>query len=158
MKRGKASQSHGAGSPIMLFHCSEASSHVRLHVRGLFFFLQSSQVECPEKAVKEESTSLDFLHLKDLTGTYRSEVNLQCLSRLTTWHRWLHGFTTIIVQLLRKKKIFVVVLLEWGFQKYSVMNPFSHDSPSHWLLTNCSEKRKLRVHWGSLNSHAKQTL
>lgn len=49
VKRGKASQSHGAGSSIMPFHCPEAKSRVR----GLFF-LQSSQVECPEKAMKED--------------------------------------------------------------------------------------------------------
>lgn len=116
------------------------------------FFLQSSQVERPEKAMKENKHQPWLSPFNRRFNWYRPEVNFQSLSRPTACHRWLHGFTTIIVQLLKEKKIFAVMLLEWRFWKHSVMNPFSHDSISHWLLTSCSEKWKLRVHWRSVNS------
>lgn len=144
MKRGKACASHGAGSPITAFHCPEASSRVR----GLFF-PRSSQVECLEKGMKDKHQP-SLAPFNRRFNWYRSEVNLQCLSRLSACD----GFMVLQYNCsaFERKEVFAVTFLEWDFQKYSVVNPFSHDSTSHCLFTNHSEKRKLRVHWGSLNS------
>lgn len=81
------------------YHCPEASSGVS----GLFF-LQSSQAECPEKAMKEDKHQPWLSPFNRRFNWYRSEVNLQYLFRLTACHKWLRGFTTTIVQLLKEKE------------------------------------------------------
>ena len=101
---------------------------------------------------KKTSNSLDFLNLiAGLIGTYRSEETLQRICKLTAWHRWFHGFPSIVH--LLKEKLFLAVLLDWGFQKYSVI-----DSASHWLWIHCSEAKKAKSCRVFLNPQTTQTL
>lgn len=55
----------------------------------------------------------------------RNEISVLVL---TAWHRWLHGFTDIVVHFVKAKHFLTVFGGRRSFKKYSVTN-----SSSHWL-------------------------